>query len=103
MQTATFALRKAAVSARGKVNEQNLCVNFEAALKNHHPNYERMFDDIHSAFKKLEPGVMSRPVVDRVLLRVASLVGSKFTSQDCAGLTSTDALLYFWVLCRILE
>ena len=105
-QEATFAVRKAVDTAPGKVNPEKLFASFKSALdmlKNARPEYDLVFTTIESAFKKIEPGYVLRPVIDKGLLRVASLVGSKFTTAECPALTSTEALLYFWVFCRIFE
>jgi hypothetical protein len=108
VQEATFKLLTAADSASGEADAKGSLSSIEASLDSIRvsgTNFDTVFSTIDSALRKLEPsrGWGSRLVVDKALLHIAALVGSKFVNQECPGLTSTDALVYFWMFCRMME
>ncbi len=108
MQEATFKLRTAIDSAPGKANVEKCFSSVKAGLDSIRvsgTNFDAVFSTIDSAFRKLEPSRYwnSRPVADKVLIRISALIGSKFVSLECPGLTSSDALVYFWTFCRMME
>ena len=108
VQEATFKLRTAVDSAPGQVNVEKCFSTAKAGLdliRVSGTNYDAVFSAIDSALRKLEPSRVLgiRPVADNALLRITALIGSKFVNQECPGLTSSDALVYFWTFCRMME
>ncbi len=108
VQEATFKLLAAADYASGEADARGSFSSVETCLKlirASGTNYDTVFLAIDSALRNLEQDSYwrSRPVPDKALLRIAALIGSKFVNQECPGLTSSDALVYFWTFSRMIK